>query len=166
MGAWTRRALVALLLSAPAARAQAVRTVALLPLASGTLAVQARGDGMVVVAASESGDTATLTLAAPDVRAFADSTRKLAALRVPRRRRERVYKSLVTEPTTGAGLSFARHVTNGASVYRLYFARADLSGFPFDVARRELELFLGALRRGAAEASRLAAQADSVAPPP
>lgn len=166
MGGRPRHLLAALLLlAAPAARAQAVvRTVALLPVESGVLGVQARSDDAVLVAASTAHDTATIALQAPDVRQFADSTARLVARHVPRTRRERVYRSVVTDRTTGAGLSFARHVQDGASVYRFYFARADITGFPFVVSRRELTLFLDALRRGAAEARRLAAHPDSAPP--
>jgi hypothetical protein len=165
MGARPRHLLAALLLAAPAARAQAVvRTVALLPVTSGVLAVQARSDDVVLVAASTAHDTATIALQARDVRLFADSTARLVTRGVPRSRRARVFRSIVTDRTTGAGLSFARHVADGASVYRFYFARANITGFPFEVSRGELDLFLGALRRGAREARWMAARPDSVPP--
>lgn len=165
MGGRPRHLLAALLLAAPAARAQAVvRTVALLPVSSGVLAVQARSDDAVLVAASTAHDTATITLQARDVRLFADSTARLVSHPVRRSRKERVYRSIVIDRSTGAGLSFARHVRDGASVYRFYFARANITGFPFVVSRGELRLFLDALRRGAAEARRMAAQPDSAGP--
>lgn len=161
-----RRAVVLLVLAAasvPAARAQAAvhRNVATLALEHGVIAVDALSNGHVLIGASTDGGTTTVNLPVRVAREFADSTRRLVAHCVPVSRHERVYRSLATDRTTGAGVSFARHVTRGVNVYRLFFSRADATGFPFEVNARELRLVLEALRKGVRSTKMFTAAADT-----
>lgn len=148
-------------LAAAGAQAAVHRNVATLALRNGVVAIDALSNGHVLVGASTDSGTVTVDLPVRTAREFADSTRRLVAHRVPVSRRERVYRSVATDGTTGAGVSFARHVMRGASIYRFFFSRADATGFPLDVDARELRLVLDALRKAVRLTTRFTAAADS-----
>ena len=137
------------------------RNVATLALDQGVIAIDALSNGHILVGASTSAGTATIPLTVFAARQFTDSTRRIIAHRVPVSRRERVYHSLATAEHSGAGVSFARHVTRGANVYRFFFSRDDATGFPLDVSARELKLVIEALQKGVREARTLTAAADT-----
>ena len=142
------------------ARAQAVhRTVATLALQHGVIGIDALSTGHVLIGASTDAGNATVSLAADAANELADSIARIRARGVGRRT-TRVYRTVATDPATGAGVQFARHVTKGASTYRLFFSTGDVRGFPMDVSSRELGLVLRAVRRAVRTARTLAA-ADS-----
>ena len=146
---------------APAVRAQAAvhRTVATLPLQHGVVGIDALSNGHVLIGASTGAGNATVNLSADVAQELADSITRITARRVGARA-TRVYRAVATDPATGAGVEFARHVTTGASTYRLFFANGGNTGFPLDVTSRELGLLLRAVKR-ATHLARTLAAADS-----
>lgn len=144
----------------PPVRAQAVHhTIATLALQHGVIGIEALSTGHVLIGASAQAGTATVSLAADAAKELADSITRITARRAGTRT-TRVYRTVATDPATGAGVQFARHIAKGASTYRLYFSNGDARGFPMDVTSRELDLVLRAVRRAARTARTLAA-ADS-----
>jgi hypothetical protein len=142
------------------ARAQAVHhTIATLALQHGVIGIEALSTGHVLIGASTDAGNATVSLAADAGKDLVDSITRITARRVGTRT-TRVYRTVATDPATGAGVQFARHITKGASTYRLFFSTGDVRGFPLDVTSRELGLVLRALRRAVRTARTLAA-ADS-----
>lgn len=142
------------------APAQAVqRRIATLALQHGVIGIDALSTGYVLIGASTDAGTATVKLAADASRELADSIARITARRVGARA-TRVYRTVATDPATGAGVQFARHIGKGASTYRLFFSNGDATGFPMDVSRRELSLVLQAVRR-AEHIARTLAAADS-----
>lgn len=155
-----RAAATMLVALAGSASAQAVhRKVATLPLQHGVIGVEAVSTGRVVVAASTDAGNATVSLASDAAKELTDSIARISARRVGARS-TRVYRTVATDPSTGAGIQFARHVTKGASSYRFFFSTGNVTGFPFGVSSRELGLVVSALRRAVKTAHALAA-ADS-----
>lgn len=153
-------AVVLVLAGVSPARAQAVhRTIATLALQHGVIGIDALSTGHVLIGASTNAGNATVSLAADAANELADSIVRIRARGVGART-TRVYRTVATDPATGAGLQFARHITNGASTYRLFFSNGDAQGFPMDVSRRELTLVVRAVRRAVRTARTLAA-ADS-----
>lgn len=142
------------------ARAQAVhRTIATLALQHGVVGIDALSTGHVLIGASTEAGNATVSLTGDAANELADSITRITARRAGRRT-TRVYRTVATDPATGAGVQFARHITKGASTYRLFFSTGDVQGFPMDVSSRELGLVLRAVRRAVRTARTLAA-ADS-----
>jgi hypothetical protein len=156
-------ALVVVLAAGRAVSAQAAvhRNVATLALQHGVVAVDALSNGHVLVGASTDSGTATINLPVFAAREFTDSTKRIVAHHVAVSRHRRIFRSVATDGRTGAGISFARHVTRGVSVYRFFFSRADATGFPLDVSSRELGLVLRALQHGVRLATTLTAAADT-----
>jgi hypothetical protein len=134
-------------LPSPLAAQVTRRTVATLPFAEGLIVIDAHSDGSIVVGASSDTNTIATSLAATAVKEWADSTARLLAFRPPAARDPRAYRATVVNQRTGAGISFTRHVTRGASTYRLFFADSSFGGFPFDVSRSEAQLLVDNLRR-------------------
>lgn len=132
----------------PAVRAQAAvhRTVATLALEHGVVGIDALSNGHVLIGASTDAGNATVNLSVGLAQDLADSIARITARRVGSRT-TRVYRTVATDPATGAGVEFARHVAKGASSYRLFFANGGNTGFPLDVSPRELSLVLRAVRR-------------------
>ena len=150
--------LAALAALSPSLHAQVTRrTVATLPFAQGLIVVDAHSDGRIVVGASRDSGTIATSLAAPAVKEWADSTARILAFRAPAARTPQAYRATVVNERTGAGISFTRHVTRGASTYRLFFADSSYGGFPFEVSRSEAQLLVDNLRRAVAVARTLAA---------
>lgn len=142
------------------ARAQAVhRTIATLALQHGVIGIDALSTGHILIGASTDAGNATVSLAADAANELADSIARIRA-RAVGPRTTRVYRTVATDPATGAGVQFARHIAKGASTYRLFFSSGDVRGFPLDVSGRELDLVLRAVRK-AARAARTLAAADS-----
>ena len=140
--------------------AQAVhRTIATLALQHGVIGIDALSTGHILIGASTDAGNATVSLAADASKELTDSIARISARRVGARS-TRVYRTVATDPSTGAGIQFARHITKGASSYRFFFSTGNVTGFPFDVSRRELGLVTSALRRAVKTAHALAA-ADS-----
>lgn len=152
-----------LIAAAAPARGQAAvhRTVATLALQHGVIGIDALSTGHVLIGASTDAGTATVSLSGGVAQELADSIARISARRVGTRT-TRVYRTVGTDPATGAGVSFARHVTKGVSVYRFFFANGGNTGFPLDVSRRELTLVLRGLRR-AVRVSQTLAAADTAA---
>ncbi len=146
---------------APAVRAQAAahRTVATLVLQHGVVGIDALSNGHVLIGASTDAGNATVNLSVGAARELADSIARIRARQVGRRT-TRVYRTVAADPATGAGVSFARHVTKGASTYRFFFANGGNTGFPLDVSAHEVSLVLRAVRR-AAQLARTLTAADS-----
>jgi hypothetical protein len=163
VGASVRLACVLLTLAAlaapPAPLAAQVtrRTVATLPFVHGLIVIDAHSDGRIVVGASHDSGAIATSLAAPTVKEWADSTARILAFRAPASRTARAYRATMVNEQTGAGISFTRHVTRGASTYRLFFADSSYGGFPFEVSRSEAQLLVDNLRRAVAVARTLAA---------
>lgn len=157
---WFAAAMLLALAGVSPARAQAVhRTVATLALQHGVIGIDALSTGHVLIGASTDAGNATVSLADDAANELADSIARIRARRVGARA-TRVYRTVATDPGTGAGVQFARHITKGASTYRLFFSNGDVRGFPIDVSSRELDLVLRAVRRAVRTARTLAA-ADS-----
>lgn len=135
------------------------RTIATLALQHGVIGIDALSTGHVLIGASTEAGNATVSLANDAAKELADSISRIRARRVGART-TRVYRTVATDPATGAGVQFARHITKGASTYRLFFSTGDVRGFPLDVSSRELDLVLRAVRRAVKTAHTLAA-ADS-----
>jgi hypothetical protein len=136
------------------------RNAATLAFEHGVIVVDARADGRVVIGASAGDSTLIVPIPVWRARDWADSTAAILARRVPSSRRPRSYRSLMTDPDSGAGVSLTRHVLRGRSTYRLYFANTSFGGFPLDVSRHEATLLVHAVRRGIADVRTLA-RADS-----
>lgn len=151
--------MVALAGVSPAPAQTVHRRIATLALQHGVIGIDALSTGYVLIGASTDAGTATVKLAADATNELADSIARITARRVGARA-TRVYRTVATDPATGAGVQFARHIANGASTYRLFFSNGDARGFPMDVTRRELGLVLQVVRRAAHTARTLAA-ADS-----
>ncbi|HEY7894428.1 MAG TPA: hypothetical protein VIC24_05970 [Gemmatimonadaceae bacterium] len=145
----------------PTGRAQAAahRTVATLALRHGVVGIDALSNGHVLIGASTDSGNATVNLSVGAAQDLADSIARITARRVGSRT-TRVYRTVAADPATGAGVEFARHVTKGASAYRLFFANGGNTGFPLDVSARELALVLRAVRR-ATHLARTLTAADS-----
>lgn len=148
--------------AAPAGAQAAVhRTVATLALQHGVVGIDALSNGHVLIGGSTDAGNATVNLSVGAAQELADSIARIVARRVGRRT-TRVYRAIATDPATGAGVSFARHVTKGASAYRFFFANGGNTGFALDVSSRELGLVLHAVRRAVRLARTLTA-ADTTA---
>jgi hypothetical protein len=132
------------------------RNAATLPFESGLLVIDAHSDGKVVIGASVGDSTIAIPFPGAEVRAWADSTARLLARRVPRSAKDRIYRSGIVNRETSAGVSFTRRTASGESTYRLFFANSDYGGFPLDVSRAEVDQFVKALRRAATMARDLA----------
>jgi hypothetical protein len=156
-------------LAAPAfpLAAQVTRqTVATLPFTNGLIVIDAHSDGRVVVGASLDSGTIATPLPAPAVKEWADSTARILSFRAPTSREPSAYRATVVNQETGAGISFTRHVTRGASTYRLFFADTSYGGFPMDVSRSEAQLLVDNLRRAVTVARTLAKPRSSPARKP
>lgn len=141
-------AAVACALASPGGAQVARRNVATLPFDQGVIVVDAHGDGRVVIGAAHGDSTIAIPLRAGAVREWADSIARFVARRVAVSRRTRTFRSTVTNPETGAGVTFTRQVTRGKSTYRLFFANTSYGGFPFEVSKQEADVLARALRRG------------------
>lgn len=145
----------------PAVRAQASvhRTVATLALQHGVIGIDALSNAHVLIGASTDSGNATVNLSVGAAQELADSIARIIARRVGTRT-SHVYRTATSDPATGAGVEFARHVTKGASTYRFFFANGGNAGFPLDVSARELGLVQRAMRR-AIRLARTLTSADS-----
>jgi hypothetical protein len=167
MRSWVALALVAMggwSVGAPALPAQvaptalapvARRNVAKLVFDDGVIAVDAHSDGRVVIGAAHGDSTLAISITARGAKEWADSTARIVARRVRTSRTPRAYRSTVSSPDNGAGVSFTRHVERGVSTYRLFFANASYGGFPFEVSKRETGLLVRALRKAAVTARKM-----------
>jgi hypothetical protein len=162
---WRRLAAAAMLagvIAVPAsAQAAAHRTVATLALQHGVIGIDALSNGHVLIGGSTDAGDATVNLSIGVAQELADSINKIVARRVGTRT-TRVYRTIASDPATGAGVSFARHVTKGTSAYRFFFANGGNTGFALDVSARELSLVVRAVRK-AVHLARTLTAADSAA---
>jgi hypothetical protein len=138
------------------------RNVAKLAFDDGVIVIDARGDNKVDLGVAHGDSTLKLTLAPFAVKEWTDSTSKLLALVVRPARKERVFRSSMNELDSGAGFSFARHVTRSGSTYALFFSNRSYGGFHFRLNRREAGILLSALRKSVPATRALSAPADSV----
>jgi hypothetical protein len=133
------------------------RNVAKLAFDDGVIVIDARGDNKVDMGVAHGDSTLKLTLAPYAVKEWTDSTSKLLALVVRPARKERVFRSSINELDSGAGFSFARHVTRSGSTYALFFSNRSYGGFPFRLNRREAGILVSALRKSIAATRALSA---------
>lgn len=120
----------------------------------GAIEIDVRPGALISIAAAQGDSAATVTVRAPDARTWTDSTRRMIRRSAPRKRTVVVLqRSMIEEAAdSGAAVSLIRRAEADTTTFELFFATRADGGFPLALERREVDLFLAAMRRAVAVA--------------